>query len=238
MSTPARELPTTPASAHDAQPALLARYETLVDVRHAIDTLESHGVDGDQLALVGHTAAHLGGTTDRRRADRRFLTNTTLALAVGVIGGALLGALVGAAIIGLVLLLWSGLDDKSWVYILMIAWFAVGGAVLGGFAAISRSVGFSESWPLTFEDEPDGPLWLAVYADPATVEDVVPGTHPLEIVRDPGTRTAHPSTASTTEPEAGPDPDRDRDGQDDVPDELVDAAREEAAMPGDETDEG
>jgi hypothetical protein len=47
---------------------------------------------------------------------------------------ALLGALVGAAIVGLVLLLWSGLDDKGWVYFLMIAWFAVGGAVLGGFA--------------------------------------------------------------------------------------------------------
>jgi hypothetical protein len=233
MSTAPRELPTTPASAHDAQPALLARYETLVDVRHAIDTLESHGVDGDKLALVGDPAAHLGGSTDRRRADRRFLANTTVALVVGVMAGALLGALLGAAIIGLVLLLWSGLEDKGWVYALMIAWFAVGGSVLGGFWAISRSVGFSESWPLTFEDEPDGPLWLAVYADPATVEDVVPDTHPLEVVRDPDTRTAHPLTASSTEPEARPE----REG-DDVPQELVDAAADEAAIPADESNEG
>ena len=52
----------------------------------------------------------------------------------------------------------------------------------------------SESWPLTFEDEPEGPLWLAVYSDVSAVEAVVPSTHPLEVVRDPDTRTAHPET--------------------------------------------
>src|ERR1700730_902662 len=76
MSTAARELPTTAASAHDAQPSLLARYGTLADVRHAIHALEAHGVDGDQTALAGETGAHLSGHTEVRRADRRFLANT------------------------------------------------------------------------------------------------------------------------------------------------------------------
>ncbi len=232
MSTAARELPTTPASAHDAQPSLLARYGTLADVRHAINALEGHGVDGDQLALVGEAAAHLSGRTDVRRADRRFLANTTVALAVGIVGGALVGALVGAAIIGIVLLLWSGLDDKGWVFLLLTGWFAVGGAVLGGFAAISRSVGFSEAVADTFEDQPAGPLWLAVYADAGDVEEALGSTHPLEIVRDPDVRTVHPTRATATEPPAGGHE------RDDVPDELADAARDELAIPSDETDEG
>src|SRR6266542_1987079 len=185
MATAPRDLPTSPASAHDAQPSLLVRYGTLVDVRHAIDALEAHGVDGDQLALVGKAAATLGGSTDRHRADRRFLANTTVALAVGVVLGAIFGALFGAVVIGIVILLWPGLDATTWVFALLTAWFGAGGAVLGGFTAVSRSVGFSESWPLTFEDEPDGPLWLAVYADASSAEEVVPTTHPLEIVHDP-----------------------------------------------------
>ena len=232
MSTAARDLPTTPASVYDAHPSLLARYGTLVDVRHAIDTFESHGLDGDQLALVGASAAHLGGSTDRQRADRRFLSDTTVALAVGIIGGALAGALFGAVIVGIVVLLWSGLTDRGWVFVLITCWFAAGGAVLGAFAAISRQIGFSESWPLTFEDQPEGPLWLAVYADPDTLEHVVTATHPLEVVREPEARTVYPATTTTTtEPTGADEPD-------DVPDELVDAAQEELAIPSDETDEG
>jgi hypothetical protein len=232
MSTAARELPTTPASAHDAQPSLLARYGTLADVRHAINALEAQGIDGDQLALVGEGAAHLSGHTEVRRADRRFLASTTVALAVGILGGALVAAVLGAAIIGIVLLLWSGLDDKGWVFLLLTGWFAVGGAVLGGFTAISRSVGFSDAVPDTFEDEPEGPLWLAVYAHPAHVEEGLRTTHPLEIVRDPDIRTVHPTRDSATEP-----PVTDREPED-VPEELADAAREELATPADETDEG
>ena len=235
MSTAARELPTNAGSAHDAQPSLLARYATLADVRHAINALEGHGVDGDHLALVGEAAAHLSGRAEVRRADRRFLANTTVALAVGIVAGALVGALLGAAIIGLVLLLWPGLDDKGWVFALLTGWFAVGGAVLGGFAAISRSVGFSDALPDTFEDQPAGPLWLAVYADAADVQDVeeaLGSTHPFEIVRDPDVRTVHPSYATATEPPAGDHE------PDDVPEELADAAQEEMAIPSDETDEG
>ena len=233
MSMAAPELRTNPASAHDAQPALLARYGTLVDVRHAIDTFESHGVDGDQLALAGEAAAHLGGSTDRARVDRRFLGNTTVALAVGVHAGALAGALCGAVIIGIVLLLWPGLDNTGWVYLLLTCWFAAGGATLGGFTAISRSIGFSESWPLTFEDEPNGSLWLAVYGDHESVDDLVTRTHPLELVRDPDRHTTHVATETSTAREP---PARDRE-PDDVPDELADAARQEQAIPSDETDE-
>jgi hypothetical protein len=72
------------------------------------------------------------------------------------------------------------------VFLLITVWFAAGGAVLGCFTAISKVVGFSESWPLTFEDETDGPVWLAVYDDHIDDPDALASsTHALELVRDP-----------------------------------------------------
>jgi hypothetical protein len=121
-------------SSHLGRPALLARYASLRDVRRAIDTLEGDGVDGDHLTIVA-PADDMPGGTDRRRADSRLLSHTMVALAVGVLGGAVLGALVGAALVGLVILVWTGLDATSWILLLLTVWFAAGGAVLGCFYA-------------------------------------------------------------------------------------------------------
>jgi hypothetical protein len=184
MAVPADPLITTAGSSHGGRPTLLARYRTLPDVRHAIDALEAEGIDGDDLALVGR-ANELPGGTPRRRSDSRFLAHTMLMLTVGVLSGALAGAAFGAALIGLVLLIWTGLDASGWILLLLTVWFAAGGAVLGCFIAVSRAVGFSESWSLTFEDDPGGPLWLAIYDAGATADDVEARTHPLEIVPDP-----------------------------------------------------
>jgi len=161
----------------------MARYASLPDVRDAIDTLEAQGIDGEHLTIVGPT--ELPGSTDRRRTDSRFLSHTLLFLTVGVLGGALAGAIIGAALIGLVLLIWSGIEASGWVFLLLTVWFGVGGAVLGGFFAISRVVGFSESWQLTFGDEPEGPIWLAVFEDLDDPDALKSRTHALEVVRDP-----------------------------------------------------
>src|SRR5262245_43525093 len=112
MAAPADPLVTTMGSSHGGRPSLLARYRTLPDVRRAIDVLEAEGIDGDDLALVGRADALPGGT-DRHRSDSRFLSHTMVMLAVGVLGGALLGAAFGATLIGLVLLVWSGLDASG-----------------------------------------------------------------------------------------------------------------------------
>src|SRR5690349_12613767 len=113
----------TPAgSSHLGRPSLMARYASLPDVRQAIDTLEAQGVDGDHLSIVG-PRGELPQGTDRRRADSRFLTHTMLYLAVGVLGGALVGAVIGAALIGLVVLVWPGLHASGWVFALLTVWF-------------------------------------------------------------------------------------------------------------------
>jgi hypothetical protein len=184
MATNAEQLFSPMGSSHRGRPTIMARYASLPDVRSAIDTLEAQGVDGDHLSIVG-ARGELPGGTERHRADSRFLSHTMLFLALGVIGGALAGALLGAALVGLVLLVWSGLDASGWIFALITVWFAAGGAVLGCFMAISRVVGFSESWPLTFEDDPGSPLWLAVFEDVDDPALLASRTHALEVVADP-----------------------------------------------------
>jgi hypothetical protein len=171
-------------SPHVGRPSVLARYASLPDLRRAIDTLEGEGIDGDHLTIVA-PADEMPGGTDRHRSDSRLLSHTMLALAVGVVAGALAGAVFGAAIVGLVLLAWQGLDASGWVFLMLTVWFAAGGAVLGCFVAISKVVGFSESWPLAFEDEPNGPVWLAVFDDVDEPAQLASRTHALEIVDDP-----------------------------------------------------
>ncbi len=171
MAASMEPLHTPVGSSHLGRPSLMAKYASLPDVRQAIDVLESQGVDGDHLTIVG-SSGDLPQGTDRRRTDSRFLRHTLLYLAIGVLGGALVGAAIGAALIGLVLLVWSGLEASGWVFALLTVWFAVGGAVLGCFVAVSRVVGFSESWPLTFEDVDDA-------------VELASRTHALEIVPDP-----------------------------------------------------
>ncbi len=171
-------------SSHVGRPTVLARYASLPDLRHAIDTLEGEGIDGDDLTIVA-PADRMPQRTDRRRADSRVLSHTMLALAIGVIGGALTGAVLGALLIGLVVLVWPNLEASGWVFAMLTMWFAAGGAVLGCFFAVSRVVGFSESWPLTFEDQDDGPVWLAVFTELDEPTALVDSTHALEIVTDP-----------------------------------------------------
>jgi hypothetical protein len=181
---------TTPyGSAHTGVPALLARYRTLVDARQAIRTLESKGVDGDDLALVG-AAASVSDSSERRTIDRRILSSITLALAVGIVGGVVIGAAIGAVAMGIVVLSFD-LAREGAVFVLMVAWFAAAGAVFGALASVMRTLGFSESIPLTWEDEPDAPVWLAVFGESDVVRPGVEATHPVQVVDDP-VMTAHP----------------------------------------------
>jgi hypothetical protein len=177
-------------SAHSGVPSVLARYHTLVDARYAMRALEAHGVDGDDVALVGE-AAHVEASTERHTTDRRFLRSVSAALTVGVIAGALLGGIIGVVAMGIVALVWPNVVDSGWVFFLMVCWFAAGGAVFCSIAAIARAIGFSESISLTWEDDPNAPIWLAVYGEADQLRPQIEATCPLEVVDDPEV-TAHP----------------------------------------------
>jgi len=169
---------------------MVARYRSFRDARAAIEQLESRGIDGDDLALVGDTAQQAAHAEDRTRADRRFLRTTSGALAVGVAAGAVIGALIGAVFIGVILAVWTPATHAAWIFGLLTGWFAAGGAVFGAFVAVSKRIGFSESWPLTFEDEPEAPIWLAIYADGDELRTALEATSAAEIVDESGVEAA------------------------------------------------
>jgi hypothetical protein len=194
MSAPGDPVTTPLGGAHEGAPAVLAQYADLGTARHAMQQLEAQGVDGDDIALVGASARQLEGHAHRERTDRRILSHAGSAIALGVVAGGAIGAVIGAVLVGAILLLWDGLDARAWVFGLMIGWFAAGGALLGAFAGVSRAIGFSESIPITFEDEADTPPWLAVYGPREKLLPIVEATDPIEIGWS--ARTTHPGTTA------------------------------------------
>jgi hypothetical protein len=184
------------ASAHDATPSVLARYENLEELRHAIASLESHGVDGDDLALVGEGALEVEAAAGRSATDRRLLASTSVRIAIAVVLGMLVGAVIGLICVGAAVLIFSDLTDRGWVLALMTAWFAACGGLTASFFAFFRTLGFSEAMPLTYASEPEQPLWLAVYGHAEGVEDTLAATHPAELVTSPSSPTAHPDEAA------------------------------------------
>jgi hypothetical protein len=184
--------PTPRGSSHAGRPSLLARYRSLPDVRDAIEGLESAGIDGDDLALVGEAALQTERGTERTVADRRILERASLALAVGVLAGAVAGAVVGAALLAITFAIWTPPVEPGWVFGLVTAWFASAGSLFGAFVAMSRHTGFSESWPLTFADEPGEPLWLAVYAPLDEARPAVEATGAVEMLDGTGVEATRP----------------------------------------------
>ena len=200
MGAPASVLVATLGSAHDVRPTALAQYRSLRDARHAMQSLEAGGMDGDDLALVGETARDVEEEVSRSRDDARILSSATGGVVVGALAGALVCALVGAVFVGGLVLAWSGLDNRAWVFGLLVGWFAAGGAVLGGFFGVYRTMGFSESEPLTLEDEPGVPIWLAVYgSSPDVVRPKLDATAPVEVFETPDVVTVHPDEVAAAE---------------------------------------
>jgi hypothetical protein len=194
---------TTPlGGAHEGAPAVLAQYADLGAARHAIQQLEAQGIDGDDIALVGASARQLEGSAHREQSDPRILSHAGVAIALGVVAGGAVGAVLGAVLVGAIVLLWEGLDARAWVFGLMIGWFAAGGALLGAFAGVSRAIGFSESIPITFEGEAETPPWLAVYGPREKLLPMVEATDPIDVGWS--ARTTHPGmTSSSTSAQSG-----------------------------------
>ncbi|MCU1457494.1 MAG: hypothetical protein JWL73_1586 [Actinomycetia bacterium] len=161
-------------------PRLVARFADLGRAREAMLRLESAGVDGDAIALIGRPAeeAH---RQDQRDADPRTMQFLSRRLVVGVVAGALIGAVAGAVVGGIVV----AFSDAG-VALVMVATIVVGalaGATVGALVSVERSTGFSESYILTFQDASAGPIWLAVYEPDRNVESTLQALAPLELRR-------------------------------------------------------
>jgi len=167
--------------------AVAARFPDMTVARGAIEGLEHAGVDGDDIDLLGGRADAARTPTSPGRPDRRVAGHILSRVGLGAAVGAMAGA-VGGLVLGLLVLAVTSTGGGAG---LVLAFVFVGlglGVVVSVFLSFERSVSFSDAWPLTFEDVPAGPVWVAVYSrDPRTLErahDELAGRHPLELRRD------------------------------------------------------
>ncbi len=144
-------------------PAYLAQFASLADARAVILALESSGVDGVDVSLVGDRAQSARESQRLASADRRMGRVVAGRAVSGTVAGSAAGALIGA-IVGAIIA--AFVSSNGWA---VFAGCIVGGILLGSMAGalvgVERGTGFSESWLLTFEDAPAGPVWLAVWND-------------------------------------------------------------------------
>jgi hypothetical protein len=176
---------------HHARPAgvpaaVAANFPDMQAARSAIEALENAGVDGDDIDLLGRRAEAARVPTSPARADRRVAVHMVQRIALGALVGAAGGAVVGV-VLGLVVLAATSTGGGAG---LVFAFGLIGvglGVVVTVFLSFERSVGLSDAWPLTFEDVPEGSVWVAVYSrDPRTEErahDALARLHPLELRR-------------------------------------------------------
>jgi hypothetical protein len=167
-----------PALRQARHPALIARFGSPGDARAAIEALENHGIDGLEVAVLDRPD---GGP--RRPADTRALVHVS-----GRVGKGLgTGALVGAAIFGVIALGFAvaGLPIGAIVALLLIG--AALGATVGAFWSVERGVGLSEDWEKTFQKPTDAAtsVRIGVYtqadSDTTRAREVLEDHRPLDV---------------------------------------------------------
>jgi hypothetical protein len=159
-------------------PTLIAEFGTPGDARAAIEALEHHGIDGLEIQV-------LDGPADgrRRAADTRTLVHLGRRLARGLAGG----ALIGAALFGVVALGFAIAGSPVGVIAALVVVGAALGATVGAFWSVERGVGMSEDWEKTFHEPARAarPMWIGVHtrAQPDTVRarEVLEDHRPLDV---------------------------------------------------------
>jgi len=143
--------------------AVAASFPSMKSARVAIEALEHAGVDGDEIELLGQPADVARDPSEPLGPDRRMALHLARRVALGALAGALGGVVLGL-LIGLVVALVTDATDSHSGLVTAIAIVGIGlGATLGVLVSFERAIGLSDAWPLTFEDVPDGPVWIAVY---------------------------------------------------------------------------
>jgi hypothetical protein len=167
--------------------AVAASFPSMESARVAIEALENAGVDGDEIELLGQPADAARTPTDPKGPDRRMALHLVRRVALGAVAGAVAGLVLGV-LVGLVVAGFTDATDSRSGLATAIAIVGVGiGTTLGILIAFERAIGLSDAWPLTFEDVPDGPVWVAVYTrarrERARAAEALARHHPLELRR-------------------------------------------------------
>lgn len=151
-----------PLTARRGTPRLLARFDDRTRAREAMLALESAGIDGADIGLIGPNATRAARRARRRRPDAadsqitRWVAGRSLGMSVRI-------GLIGAAA-GLVVGLVIGAITGSWVFAPVVAVIVgVFAAVVGAMVGAERSAGLNDTWELTFHEGPRDSVWVALY---------------------------------------------------------------------------
>ena len=152
--------------------------------RVAIESLENAGIDGDDIELLGQPVENARPAPNPKVVDKRVARHLLPRIAVGALFGAAAGVGFGLAVALVLASVAESLGGAGFVFAITLVGVGLG-AVVGALINFERSVGLSDAWPLTFDDVPDGVVWLAVYtADRQAVNraaDRLAEHHPLEL---------------------------------------------------------
>lgn len=144
-----------------AEPDLLAVAEDLPAARVAIEALQSAGIDGAHIELLGRAAEEARDRGETAGPDGRLFGHVSHRVVRGAVVGALIGAGVGAVIGVVAMLLLAGSDLGAFIIGVVVG--ALLGSWVGPFLALERKVGYSPDWELTFADVPDDSACVAVW---------------------------------------------------------------------------
>jgi hypothetical protein len=168
------------------QPTVVAEFGSPGEARAAIEALENHGIDGLEVAVLDGQ-----GEGRRQPADRRAVKHVGGRVAKGIVIGALIGAAV-VGLVGLVVVAAAGWPAAA-VLALMLAGIGFG-AVVGAFWSVERGVGLSEDWEKTFQRPADVATFtrIAVYtkaeSDTTRAREVLEDHRPLAVQSSVETR--------------------------------------------------
>lgn len=140
-----------------------AVYPDMAAARYAIGTLEDHGVEADDIALLGRAAEDAAASQETTGRDEQFLQRTSHTAVGGIAAGsgvgATLGFLAGIASFGI-----PGVGPVVGGGILaLVAGGSVAGAGVGLTAASLGRMKQSQAWEATLEDVRSGRVVVGVH---------------------------------------------------------------------------
>jgi hypothetical protein len=174
-NAPATRVPTGQPAKHgrDGVPGVMARFPDVESAREAIGALESRGIDGVDVTLIGDRAVAAEHVRTRAVPDRNVLRHAAKLVVRGAVLGTIGGLLASGIVVGIGLLVSADVRDHALAQVMIIIAFTFLGAIVGSFFSIEQGVGYSEAWYLTFQDIPDGEIWVAVFDRPDVARDVL-----------------------------------------------------------------
>jgi len=174
-NAPATPVPTGQPAKHgrNGVPGVMARFPDVESAREAIGALESRGIDGVDVTLIGDCAVAAEHVRTRAVPDRNVLRHATKLVVRGAVLGTIGGLLASGIVVGIGLLVSADVRDHALAQVMIIIAFTFLGAIVGSFFSIEQGVGYSEAWYLTFQDIPDGEIWVAVFDRPDVARDVL-----------------------------------------------------------------